>query len=71
MIDVGVSGKENDLYRGISLLDLGEPEQPLVAAVYTGAEIHVEQYDIHVLVVQRVFYLVRGRDGDNLLEASS
>ena len=51
-LDIGVCRKEYNLYRGVDLLDPGEPEKAFIPAVDPCTEVHIEQYHIHRFVVQ-------------------
>ena len=42
-LNIRISGKKYDRQGGMVFLDLGEPEESLVAIVYAGLKIHVEQ----------------------------
>jgi len=50
--DIGIGREEYHLYRGVDLLDPGEPEKTFIPAVDPCTEVHIEQYHIHRFVVQ-------------------
>ena len=51
--DVGVGGEEHHLGVGLQPFDLAQPVEPLIACVDAGAEVHIEQHHVGMLLTER------------------
>ena len=67
-LDVGICREEYDLHPGVHLLDLPGPVEAFVAGIDAGVEIHVQQHDVGLELLQRRYERYRRRYGPYLRE---